>query len=388
MGQCKGVREVGYFDCDGGGQIVVDGNYAYIGHVNGTTGTTIVDVGDPKNPRQVANIPTAPGIHAHKVRAANGLMLVNREHPPRRKGPALTAEELSQPVGLGIYDISDPRRPKEITMWRCTGNGVHRFTFDGRYAYISPEMEGYIGNIVMILDLEDPGRPEEVGRWWMPGQWIAGGETPGWKGRAHRCHHPIRLGDRLYTSYWHGGAVILDISDMRRPKCVGAIDWSPPFPWPTHSCVPVPFPLAGRRWMLVADEDVLPLDPELTGDGGVHVDGRHHRRGAADASGKLSGRRRQRQGQPGDDRLPSADRGHPGHRSPLCVVRPGLAFPRHRQSELSARSCELCAGRARGRGSRLQQRRVPRPARPRLCDRPRARPSHRRAHGQLITAPT
>jgi hypothetical protein len=266
MGQCKGVREVGYFDCDGGGQIVVDGNYAFIVHVNGTTGTTIVDVGDPKNPRQVANIPTAPGIHAHKVRAANGLMLVNREHPPRRKGPALTAEELSQPVGLGIYDISDPRRPKEITMWRCTGNGVHRFTFDGRYAYISPEMEGYIGNIVMILDLEDPGRPEEVGRWWMPGQWIAGGETPGWKGRAHRCHHPIRLGDRLYTSYWHGGAVILDISDMRRPKCVGAIDWSPPFPWPTHSCVPVPFPLAGRRWMLVADEDVLPLDPELTGE--------------------------------------------------------------------------------------------------------------------------
>ncbi|HKA74129.1 MAG TPA: hypothetical protein VKE26_20150, partial [Xanthobacteraceae bacterium] len=79
MGQCKGVREVGYFDCDGGGQIVVDGNFAYIGHVNGTTGTTIVDVSDPKNPRQVANVPTASGIHAHKVRAANGLMLVNRE---------------------------------------------------------------------------------------------------------------------------------------------------------------------------------------------------------------------------------------------------------------------------------------------------------------------
>ena len=108
MGKANGVREVGYFDCDGGGQIVVDGNSAYIGHVNGTTGTTIVDVSDPKKPRHLANVPTAPGIHAHKVRVANGLMLVNREHPPRRKGPPLTPEELAEPVGLGIYDVSDP----------------------------------------------------------------------------------------------------------------------------------------------------------------------------------------------------------------------------------------------------------------------------------------
>ena len=130
----------------------------------------------------------------------------------------------------------------------------------------------------------------------MPGQWTAGGETPTWKGRAHRCHHPIRMGDRLYTSYWHGGAVILDISDMTKPKCVGAIDTSPPFPWPTHSCVPVPFPIAGRRWMLVADEDVLPLDPKLdVRDAGLHVDDGHHRRDAADAGRQLPGRWRRRQ---------------------------------------------------------------------------------------------
>jgi hypothetical protein len=48
---------------------------------------------------------------------------------------------------------------------------VHRFTYDGRYAYISTEQEGFIGTIVMILDLKDPTRPEEVGRWWMHGRW-------------------------------------------------------------------------------------------------------------------------------------------------------------------------------------------------------------------------
>ena len=90
MGSGVGLRQVGYFDCDGGGQIVVEGNYAYIGHVDKTTGTTIVDVSDPKNPRHVANVPAPSGIHAHKVRVANGLMLINREHPPRRNAQPRT----------------------------------------------------------------------------------------------------------------------------------------------------------------------------------------------------------------------------------------------------------------------------------------------------------
>jgi hypothetical protein len=55
---------------------------------------------------------------------------------------------------------------------------VHRFTFDGRYAYLSPELDGYLANIVMILDLIDPAHTREIGRWWLPGQWIAGGESP------------------------------------------------------------------------------------------------------------------------------------------------------------------------------------------------------------------
>jgi hypothetical protein len=182
-------------------------------------------------------------------------MLTNRE-PFRGQTPGADAR-----TGLGIYDVSDPAKPREITVWQC--GGVHRFTFDGRYAYFSPVMEGYRGNIMMILDLKDPARPEEVGRWWMPGQWIAGGETPSWQGTNHRCHHPIRLGNRLYTSYWHGGFVILDIEDMAKPKLVSGLDWSPPFPWPTHTALPVPFPLMGRRVMLVADEDVARQGSEL-----------------------------------------------------------------------------------------------------------------------------
>ena len=105
--------------------------------------------------------------------------------------------------GLGIYDVSNPARPRHITNWVVSGptvqgTGVHRFDFDGRYAYISPTVEGYVGNIAMILDLADPAKPTEVGRWWIPGQWQAGGETYPWgDGVAPRCHHPLRMGDRL-----------------------------------------------------------------------------------------------------------------------------------------------------------------------------------------------
>lgn len=255
---CSGTRQVGFLQCAGGGQIVVDGHHAFIGHMQAPSGTSIVDIADPARPKVVAKIEVPKGMHSHKVRSTDGIMLVNREIVDQD----LAARE-GLVGGLAIYDVSNPAAPREIAFWICGGRGVHRFNFDGRYAYISPEMEGYIGNIVMILDLADPSRPVEVGRWWMPGQWIAGGETPTWEGRGHRCHHALRRGDRLYVTYWHGGVVILDISDMSRPKMVSNIDWSPPYPWPTHSAVPLPDPIFGRRWMLCADEDIELLDPDL-----------------------------------------------------------------------------------------------------------------------------
>ena len=249
----RGLRQVAYVDCPGGGQVVVDGTLACIAHMKHPHGTTLVDVRDPASPRTLATLEVPPGTHSHKVRAANGLMLVNREG---HGGNASTGAG-----GLLVFDVSRPSAPRQLAFWRCGGLGVHRFTFDGRYAYISPELDGYRGNIVMILDLADPERPREAGRWWMPGQWEAGGETPTWSGRQHRCHHPIRLGDRLYVSYWHGGFVILDIADMAKPKHVSGLDWSPPFITPTHTALPVPFPLQGRRVLLVADEDVAKLEP-------------------------------------------------------------------------------------------------------------------------------
>lgn len=242
-------------DCPGGGQVWVDREILYIGHMRPPSGTTLVDVSDPRNPRKVAEIPVPPGWHSHKVRAQDGLMIVNHE----RFGSDGPAEFGG---GLAIYDTTDPGRPRPISKWLTAGKGVHRYDFDGRYAYISPTAEGYVGNIVMILDLGDPAHPVEVGRWWLPGQWVGGGEDYPWSdGPAPRCHHPLRMGDRLFVSYWHHGLFILDISDLSRPRLVAQRRTSAAFPHPTHTVLPIPQSLKGRRVMVVADEDVAKLAP-------------------------------------------------------------------------------------------------------------------------------
>jgi hypothetical protein len=245
---------IGHFDCPGGGQVWVEGTTMYVGHMRNPYGTTIVDVADPRRPKALAQIAVPEGWHSHKVRVANDVMIVNHERFGKGN------EEFG--AGLGIYDVANPADPKLITLWRTHGSGVHRYEFDGRYAYISPTAEGYIGNIMMILDLADPARPREVGRWWIPGQWEAGGEDYPWHGYVPpRCHHPLRVGNRLYVSYWQHGGYILDITDMARPKTIAHIDTKPAFPHPTHTLLKLRQPLKGREILLVADEDVAKLRP-------------------------------------------------------------------------------------------------------------------------------
>ena len=155
MGQGQGVREVGYIDCPGGGQVVVKRGIAYVGNMRAPEGTMIVDVRDPKNPKTLSILKTPVGTHSHKVRVEGDIMVINREVNPFQPGAPADYKG-----GLGIYDVSKPSEPRLITQWETEGMGVHRFDFDGRYAYISPTAKGYVGNIVMILDLADPAKPE------------------------------------------------------------------------------------------------------------------------------------------------------------------------------------------------------------------------------------
>ncbi|PQO22295.1 RNA polymerase subunit sigma-70 [Rhodobacteraceae bacterium WD3A24] len=287
----RGIRRLGHLDVPGGGQVVVQGQYAYIGHMKPPMGTSIVDVSDPAAPEVVAQIaPPDEWSHTHKVRVVGDIMITNVEKDRRhflRKGeriPALREELGAQatdaaiaarlgvtpedvPVleealargydsgGFRVWDISDKTAPKLLSYVKTHGFGVHRFDMDERYAYISTEMEGYLGNILVIYDLADPANPVEVSRWHLPGQHIAGGETPTWSGYGHRLHHAMRCGDEMWAAVMHAGMRVVDVSDITRPRTVGSYVWPEAIPEPTHTVMPLEQRLGGRRYALAVDEE-------------------------------------------------------------------------------------------------------------------------------------
>ena len=291
------VRRIAHLDLMGAGQVTVAGNYAYIGHITNKEGlgTTILDVSDPANPRTVSTIMLDdPGSHSHKARVAGDLMIVNSErnnsgigrkaealpgtraHLRELLGRAPNHAELAEKLGVEpgdiplleeaekhpyanggfkLYDISNKARPELIGFQHTGGIGVHRFDMDEHYAYISTEMAGFIGNILVIYDIHDPHRVEEVSRWWMPGQHLAGGEKPSWPGRQHRLHHALRFGGEMWAGCWHGGLRVIDVTDITRPRTLASYNYHPPFPEPTHTVMPLPFRPGGRRVCVAIDEE-------------------------------------------------------------------------------------------------------------------------------------
>ncbi len=293
----RNVTRLAHLDLPGGGQVCVEGNYAYVGHVGSKHGhnTTILDVADPKHPKVICTLKQdEPDSHSHKARAVGDIMIVNIEQNatgmgrraevlPRTRarlqrslGREPADEELEQALklkkgelplllkthksgyasgGFKIYDISDRAAPRLLVYQRTGGVGVHRFDMDANYAYISTEMEGYLGNILVTYDIRDPRRPVEVSRWWLPGQHTAGGETPTWPGRTHRLHHALRRGDRMWAAVWQGGMRVVDVSDITRPRTIGAYNYHPPFCDPTHTFMPLPAPVDDRHIALTIDEE-------------------------------------------------------------------------------------------------------------------------------------
>lgn len=291
----KNITPVARLNIPGGGQITVQDGLAFVGHMDAPNGTTIIDIKNPSKPKVLKQIFLEDELsHTHKVRVAGKLMITNVEQAQRhllRKGEqlpnvirTLTASLNRQPDdseiadalglppskladvrqflkkgyqdgGFRVWDISNPKNPELLSYVRTYGFGVHRFDMDENYAYISTEMNGYIGNILVIYDLADPKRPIEISRWHMPGQHLAAGEKPSWKGYKNRLHHALRVGNELWAAVWNAGFQVIDISDICNPTTIAGHNYHPPFPEPTHTVLPCEKLIDGRRIAVVVDEE-------------------------------------------------------------------------------------------------------------------------------------
>lgn len=242
-----GLRLIGHSDLNGFGdgmQVMRRGDALYVGHFGPSgMGTSVLDVSDPTRPRVVRQWPAPPGSHTHKVQTADALLLTNHE---------LFRSTEPAPVGMAIYDLSDPFAPRQIGFFDTGGRGIHRIVWEGgRFAYVSATPAGFTGRIWVIVDLIDPSRPTEAGRWWWPGMWTGGGEAPDWPDAEDRqVHHAMVHGDRAYVGMWDSGMVILDLSDLARPRMLSHLTWVEG--GHTHTCLPLP----GRSLVVVTDEAI------------------------------------------------------------------------------------------------------------------------------------
>jgi hypothetical protein len=288
------MKRIAHLDLAGAGQVVVQGKHAFLGHMDAPHGTTIVDVSDPKRPRVVAEIKLdQPDEHSHKVRVVGDVMYTNLERPSRRfaakaarvarvraelelalkRAPTgaelaeklkITPDQLPQleewsrtgfpRAGFRVWNISDITKPKLIAHEKTGGVGVHRFDVDERYAYISTGWDGYAGNILVNYDVSNPAKPREVSRWCLPGQHVAAGETPEGPPDIWHLHHAMRHGDLLWAGCFNAGVRVIDVSDIGRPRTVGAYNYHPPIHDPTHTVLRVPHKVAGLDVALAIDE--------------------------------------------------------------------------------------------------------------------------------------
>ncbi len=253
----RNVRRLGHLDLPGAGQVTVRGSHAYVGHIPNPhhLGTSIIDIGDPRRPRVIATVTLDDhDSHSHKVRVAGDIMIVNHERNMSKIGRR--AEQLPAARRALTEALKrEPTRNEIAAQMSVTENDLAMLEAFEQRGYDNGGFKGYVGNILVIYDLRDPQRPQEVSRWWMPGQHVEGGEAPTWSGRRHRLHHALRFGDEMWASCWHAGFWVVDVSDLARPKAAGAYNYHPLFPEPTHTVMPVPGRIDGRRIAVAIDEE-------------------------------------------------------------------------------------------------------------------------------------
>lgn len=243
--------------------------YIYCGSFKGA-GCNIIDVTDPTNPKLLNFMEVCDPVEnkaqsTPKVQIADDLLIIALGGGiPYLHGVAYEDKNIG---GLQIYSLKeDPIHPKLLSSWETglkNGMGVHRFMYNGgRYVHLSSDCPGYIGQVYRILDIKDPTNPVEIGRWWMPEQFSDGMEAGTYPVGHHdekdwpQLHGPPYVQDNIaYCGYWAGGGILVDVSDVTKPKKLGQIKMTPPFSGKVAGARCHTFlPLTGRNYAVLTNE--------------------------------------------------------------------------------------------------------------------------------------
>ena len=241
-------------------------------------GVLIADVRNPRRIRPLSFIPCNPGARCAYLRlnAERKILVVGHDQSASnpRQPPA------GQPVraGFGFYDVSDPRRPRQLGFLQTAANGkTHGFDIDGRHVYgcawappLKPIETGNANQELKIIDYADPRHPREVGNIHVPGQRV--GEevppqdqvNPDGSLQQVSCHEVVLHDERAYVAWRDAGMVIVDVEDPSQPRFVSRLDYVPPFHGgalgAAHTSAPV-VTGSGRPRLLVQTDEIFDCPP-------------------------------------------------------------------------------------------------------------------------------
>ena len=217
------------------------GEYVYV-TTEAPWGLDIVSMRDPDRPRKIQTLNrTVNTAHSLWIDQDRGLLFVNGtngraggmrildvganpEDPPEvgaftdfyihdsyTRGNVLFASAILDGFEA-LVDVSDPRRPREISRFFTGGRFTHNswVTRDGRYLFTTDERTG---QPVEGWDITNPMAPRKVT------QFIG---NP-----AAIAHNVLIDGDRLLISHYTEGAYLLDIRNPEQPRVLGSYDTYP-----------------------------------------------------------------------------------------------------------------------------------------------------------------
>jgi hypothetical protein len=227
------IRPLGHANPGGGytGDVFVHRGFAYLSSWHGTNcpaqGVRVYDLRKPGRPRRVATF--ADGSNLAVRGTWTEKTIVQHAATPSFTGELAAVSFQNCPTtnsyrGFGLYDVTNPRAPKELSLVRTDPGGSHEIWLQTvrhrAYVYTAIPLAEFPGHPpspgFRIFDATDPRHPTEIG------SWIAPDSLRGGKGGVFV--HSVRVNPaatRAYLSYWNLGTVILDISKPAHPQFLG-----------------------------------------------------------------------------------------------------------------------------------------------------------------------
>lgn len=191
------------------------------------SGTSIIDVTDPKNPKYIAHIPgelIQDEGGADFVRACSG-----RDLPHADKTKFYLMRNFGQ-LQLETWDVTDPAKPARLSVVTSFGDRPHDihkswWECDGGIAYViagpldwpaRPKIShNDAGEHALIYDLSDPAKPVFVRSFGLPGQ-QPGSSLPQPRGGMHGVTSTGPTGNRVYFSNSNDGDGVVEIVDRQK----------------------------------------------------------------------------------------------------------------------------------------------------------------------------